>query len=300
MSASSDYRYHEWVFERDGEFWIFGQKRNYGPFATADEANYNLSCIKGAVMEEVQQSVVSEPVSEGVAEVVEAEKPKRKRRTKAEMEAARGAQPAGSEPTAALVKAPAVEERVSGYEAKARDMLEAISVWEIQSQEHMDLAGKIEAQAVAERKKLEAELKEITDPIRAAEKKVRDLFKPAIGYCKATEEALKLKVKQFRLAAAAAQDAALKAIAESGGVADASTLMVAHGAEVLALPENLREKVYFTWKCTDFAKVPESLKRYVLDEAMITAVVDRDGLQAQIPGIEITREVDIHNKAVRK
>lgn len=282
-------RYTEWLFERDGQWWVFTQTGSRGPFATKGEA---LECKnKEKYMDEQLGVVGNEGFGQNAevqAEVVET--PKKARKPRAKKEAA----------PSALATEPALEEKVSEREAKARAALASIAAWEIDTQDAMELAGKIEAQAVAERKELEAQLKEITGPMRAAEKKVRDLFRPAIGYYEQIEEALKGKVRHFRLAAAAAQDAALKAIAESGGKADASTLAIAHGAEVLALPSNLREKVYHTWKCINFEEVPAAYKRYVLDEAMISAVVNRDGMQAQIPGVVVERQVDIHNKATRK
>lgn len=248
--------------------------------------------------------------NEGVAEVIETaqngtegsvpaeKKPRARRRTKAEMEAAR----AGGETTVlatTTIKDPILE-RVSPREQAGKEMLETISAWQIETQEEMDLAGKIEAHAVAERKKLEAELKEITGPMRAAEERVRKLFRPAIGFFAAAEDAVKAKVKEFRQAAIAAQDAALKAIADSGGIAPAHVLVVAHGAGVLELPKNLKEKFSFTWTATDAAKIPEQYWQRVLNTELIDLEVSQKGFNCDIPGIKVDREVDIHNKPVRK
>jgi len=227
-----------------------------------------------------------------VAEVVTApatvEKPaRRKRRTKAEMEATE------------IVPAPA-DEAIAQWEQEARNLLATLALAVIETQDEMNEAGDIKRQAFEKQKQLEAERKDLKAPVLEAGRRIDNKFKPALGYCQAIQDACEKLIVTFRLRAAAEQDAALKAIADSGGtLADEATLVVAHGAEVLALPDTVREVVKYSWRTTDAGAIPDAYWHRVLNTELIDAIVKQKGFaaQADIPGILIEREISIANKA---
>lgn len=219
-------------------------------------------------------------------------KPKRKRRTKAEIEAG-----------TALVVAPAevdpLREELEAYALAAKAKLHVIATVAIETQEEMDELGEWQREAFENVKKITERRLRITRPMDASKTEVMNQFKPVLGFWTALEKGCKERIAAFRLAVQAEQDAALKAVQASGGDADASTLVVAHGANVLELPPTSSERVTFKWTVTDANAIPEQYWQRVLDQAKITLDVDRGGFSTDIPGIRIEREVTIVNKAVR-
>jgi len=237
-------------------------------------------------------------VESQMAEVVEtpvtAEKPaRRKRRTKAEIEAAKGG-------TQIIPVEPVIPDTVALYEQEARELLAKLAHAVVETQEDMDEAGAIKRAAFEQQKKLEAERKDLKAPVLETGRRIDNKYKVSLGYCQAIQDACEKLMVTFRLQAAAKQDAALKAIAESGGtLADESTLVVAHGAEVLALPGTVREVVTYSWRVVDAGAIEEVYWQRVLNEALIDGIVKEKGFAADIPGIQIEREISIANKAVR-
>lgn len=224
---------------------------------------------------------------------------KRKRRTKAEMEAARTA-PGTAIVVQAPTAEPALEARAAGWAKEAQEILTLLAAADVETQADMDELGTIQRQAFEKGKQLTEERLKLTRPIDATKTGIMNLFKPAIGYWGAIEEACKQKIQVFREAAKAAQDLALAAVAAAGGEADPATLVVAHGAEVLSLPAGTGEKITYTWTASDESKIPEQFWMRVLDAEKISLEVDRKGLKTEIPGVRVERHVGIVNKAVRK
>jgi hypothetical protein len=292
-------RYTTWITGAPSNYRVFdGNIGEYGPtFGSAEEAK--------KYMEETVISVTVDGSVDAGSIVTEGEAvpARRKRRTKAEMEAARLA--AENAPGTAIVPAakavePALEAKAEGWAKEARDLLTLIAAADIETQADMDELGTIQRQAFTKGKELTEERLKLTRPIDATKTGILNLFKPAIGYWGAIEEACKQKIQVFREAAKAEQDAALAAVAAAGGEADPSTLVVAHGQGVLSLPATSGEKIKYTWTTSDEKKVPDEYKRWVLDTEKIDLEVDRKGLKTEIPGIRVEREVQIVNKPVRK
>jgi hypothetical protein len=222
--------------------------------------------------------------------VVEEEKPRRKRRTKAEMALAAGTE---------IIPAAADPDGPAAYEVEAKELLGKLAHAVIETQEEMNEAGDIKRAAFEKQKKLEAKRKDMKAPALEMGRKIDNEFKPALGYCQAIQDACERLIVAFRQAAAAKQDEALKAIAESGGkLADEDTLVVAHGAKVLELPSNVREVSTYTWKLTDAGAVKEAFWHRVLNTALIDALVKEKGFAAQedVGGILIEREISLVNK----
>lgn len=283
--------YTRWIVKRpDGLLFVFdgrlGGKRR-GPFEKLEEA------VEAMKVEETETtlSITAEVVPDAPV------KAPRKRRTKVEIAAANYGEAPSTEIVPAVKKETQddkIARRTAEAEARAKEALEVAGEYEISDQESMDFVVEWLEQTVEERKSLEAERDSYTKPLLEIKNKIYNKFKVGIGFLTALENLQKGKIGAFRLERQKQQDAALAAVAASGGVADESTLVIAHGAAVVALPSGVREKIRWKWAAPDLSLVPEHYKKVVLDEDKINLEVSVKGADARIPGIVVEREVDIH------
>jgi hypothetical protein len=238
---------------------------------------------------------MTEEQQEVVAEIVEELKtPRRKRRTKAEIEAAKA-----EKGTAIVPAKDDYKTELQTLEAEAKDQLEVMALCEIESQEDMDQMGQIQREAFERWKKMEDKRKYLKELPLEQCRRIDNEFKPIQGFLKAIEKAAQEKIAAFRKLAAEAQDRALAAVAESGGVADRDTLVVAHGANVLQLPSQSREVVKWVGRVVQPQLLPEKYWRRIVNLELIQAEVEALGGDADIPGVCVERQVTIVNKAVR-
>lgn len=185
------------------------------------------------------------------------------------------------------------------FEAEGAETLQTVADWDLDTQEEMDLAGQLFSHAGEMRKRLEADLKEITGPMRAAETKVRERWRPAIGFWKKSEEALKTAMRRFELRRIAEQSEALKKIEDSGGTANPDTLAIAHGHNAIKMTEAAGSRQVLKWRETDPEAVPEKYFIRVLNTAMIDGELKALGGKLSIPGIEVYEDVHIRHKPGR-
>lgn len=222
-------------------------------------------------------------MTEHVVEVVE-DKPKKPRKTKAKKEAPT------NEETAAIVRQ---------AEEAATECLTVVSGYEIESQDDMDMVGTLKREARDRREALEARQKEITAPIRAAEKSVRDLFRPAISTNTQIENICTDAIRRFELRKMEERRAALKQIEATGGKADEATLAVAHGHGAVETSELVTTRKVFRFEVKDPDQIPERYWRRVLDEKLIQADIDEARGAIKIAGVEVIEDVEVRNKARR-
>lgn len=194
----------------------------------------------------------------------------------------------------------AAEAQAKAWEEEARKQLFELASFVIDDQIAMDAIGELQREAFDQRKAIEAQRQFLKAPSLEQGRRIDNLFKPAIGCWTSVEEACQKLQSHARAAMRAAEDAALKAIEASGGQADAAALVVAHGGVRLEMPETSREVVSWEWTATDEDKVPEQFKLHILNHKLIDAMVQTHQGDTDIPGIRVTRVVDVVNKAVRK
>ncbi len=244
------------------------------------------------IMAEIVEELKSTPPKSAKAQ-------RKPRRTKAQMAEAAG--------TAIVPVKDDHKAELQLWEVEAQDLLETLGVAlelakespESVSQADMDEFGRIQRAAFEKWKALEEKRKFLKEPSLEQGRRIDNEFKPGQGYCKAIEQAAKDIQALVRRLAAEAQDRALAAIAESGGQADASTLVVAHGANILHLPEASREVVKWRAEIYDTGLLPDWCWKRVIDREAIDSMVQSKGSDANIPGVRVYREVEIVNKAVR-
>jgi hypothetical protein len=198
---------------------------------------------------------------------------------------------------AAIITAPS--EALKAAERWAQETLEVVATFLVETQEDMDLAGGMLAEIVKKNKELTAELKSLTDPIRAEEKATRDLYKPSIQLLDSGEAALKNLMRTFELAKLKARDEALKQIAASGGTGTPEALTIAHGHGAVETAASVSASSVFKFRVTDESLIPEKYFVRVLNEKMIEQEIKLTGGKTTINGVEIYEDVQIRNKPTR-
>lgn len=191
------------------------------------------------------------------------------------------------------------EALVKKEESEATELLATVSGWEIESQEDMDMCGAIKKQARDKREELEKRLKEITAPIRQAEKSARDLFRPRISTLQQVENVATEAIRQFELKKLALAREARKQVEAGGGVADEKTLLVAHGHGAVSAAAEVTTSRIFRFEVKNNEEIPERYWRLVLDEDLIQADINAAGGKISIPGIEVIEDIQVRNKARR-
>jgi hypothetical protein len=187
-------------------------------------------------------------------------------------------------------------ELVQEHELFAREALMLATAWAITTQEDMSEAGELKRELYTKRKALEERLKEITAPMRAAEKSVRDLFRPAISMLEKGEAVVTEALRQYELARMLERREALAEIEASGGRADAATLAIAHGVGTLELASEVASRRVFRAVLKDASLVEEKYIIRVIDHAKVQRDVTDAMGQITIPGFEIVEDIQIKNK----
>lgn len=160
------------------------------------------------------------------------------------------------------------------------------------SPETMAMAGEILVEIKRKRVDLEARLKEITAPLRAAEASARDLFRPAISAYEEAESLLKSKVAQAQKRQAEINRAAMEATQKALQAND--TRGAALAAAVIAPtapPPNVGTRD--VWKF--LVENPDLVPRQFCspDNAKIRAHVAAYGDKQPIPGVNVFADVQV-------
>ena len=155
---------------------------------------------------------------------------------------------------------------------------------------NMEAVGGILIEVKSRAKALEARLREITEPMRKAEKSVRDLFRPALDALTAAEALLKQKIgdaqkEQVRVNAAAMQAAhvALER-GDSRGAALAAQVIAP-----TAPPAGVTTRAVWTFQVSDADLVPRTFCSP--DDRKIRAAVAAGS--RSIPGVTIIEETQV-------
>lgn len=169
--------------------------------------------------------------------------------------------------------------KVEPFEEEATSFLETLNV-EIDSQEMFENFEALAKDAHENIKKLEEERKKITQPLTDAHKAVMALFKPPIeGYTKFKNLA-KSKLMAYMRKCEAERTKALEK-------------QEYKKTELLAQPPKptaIRTQSYWTWKITDFDKIPRDYLTLDTSKMKITIREANAPEKLNIPGIEIFEE----------
>jgi hypothetical protein len=150
-------------------------------------------------------------------------------------------------------------------------------------------------QARADSKALDKDRKELVDPLNQVVKKINARHKEVMEVYDAIADAIESRLGQWKLAAEAARNAALKAIAEAPAAAAPEAYVAAH--ESLALPSNAgAESVVWNYRVVDEKRLPDYCFKRVIDHDAIAAICKtaaKAGTTPQIPGCEFQKEIRV-------
>lgn len=172
-----------------------------------------------------------------------------------------------------------LEQRRAGY----AELLRTVQNTPCEDEGQMAWHDGIIRTAKAHAEQIEAQRKEIDEPLKLAQAAVKRMFGPALDFLKSVQAASKLKI-EARLSAQAANRAdALRQMADANGRVDASTLATATGAEMLAVPEGSHLRETWTFEVVDATQLPAEF--WTPDSAKLAAVANSQKEAASIPGV---------------
>lgn len=188
------------------------------------------------------------------------------------------------------MQAPAVYTAELATETEAaKSDLEAIEDFSIATQDDMDTASAVISEAHERHEKLEARLREITQPMRTAEKSVRDLFRPALTALADIERIVKGKVGAYKLEQDARNAAALKAAAEAVAKGEDASKVLANVVHT----ENtagIGTRDVWKWEVLDEEAVPRAFCSP--DDRKIREAIEKEGY-TDICGLRIYKDVAV-------
>ncbi len=174
-----------------------------------------------------------------------------------------------------------VEPMRAEYEGMATTLQSVV----IENQDQVDMAGQLLTQVKGKLKTLDTQRKDITGPMRKAEKAVNNLFRPAIDAAKAVEAMLKAGIAGFVEAQQKAQVAALEAGQHEAALAIAQPTM----------PSGVSTRTIWKFRYTNVDLIPR--KYWVIDSAALQAEVNANKGNTAIPGIEAYPDTSISASA---
>ena len=158
--------------------------------------------------------------------------------------------------------------------------------------DNMEVVGSILVDVKKRLKGLEERLKEITAPIRAAEKSARDLFRPAIAALEESEGILKRKIGDAQRAIVEANRRAMEQTQQALALGDSrGAALAASSLAPSAPPAGVATREVITFTITD----PDAVPRYLCspDERKIRAVITACGTKEPISGVTFGTETQV-------
>jgi hypothetical protein len=190
----------------------------------------------------------------------------------------------------ALVSTAAQETEARTNEARA--VRAALEDFSIVTKEEIETASGLLVDIKGRSKALEDRMSEITRPINAALKSIRDLFRPAISAYEEAEVLLKRRISDAYQAIERANQEAMRAAQaqmEQGNVLAAA--QVASSLVEKPATEGVRTQEVFTFRVVNALLVPREF--LVVDEKKIRAYISIHQDQKPIPGVSIEKDVRI-------
>lgn len=192
-------------------------------------------------------------------------------------------EPAKKAPGTALALSEAETKELTEEREKAAKWLEQIRLMPMDTDQNMELAGKIRERAKARIGLLEKQYKTVADPLNAALKAARNLINPNKDFYESIVKVIDKRLNEAYQARKALQAQALARVEAVGGKADAATLAVAH--DTPELPSSVKVTETFEYVVKSFKDLPDEYK--IHNHIKIMAVLKEKGMEANIPGIEV-------------
>ena len=199
-----------------------------------------------------------------------------------------------SEPgTELTVVDPSLDQELQEKAKEAQEVLETLKDYAPQTQEDLEDVRDWLKDAKVRRNWLETREKEITGPMRTAENRVRDLFRPAKQFWADVEMLLKAKIASVRLLEERRNQEALAAAAEAHGAGDQEGTQEAL-AQVTTVSDlqGISTQVKWKYEVVNAAEVPREYLK--VDDAKLKAYCGKfkgDQKPNPIPGIKFIENV---------
>lgn len=175
---------------------------------------------------------------------------------------------------------------------EARGIRAALEDYRIVTKEEAEVAGGLLIDIKGRSKALEDRMSEITRPMNAALKSIRDLFRPAIAAYEEAEALLKRRISDAYQAIDRANQEAMRAAQaqmEQGNVLAAGKAAAAISEKPVT--EGVRTQEIFTFRVVNALLVPREF--LIVDEKKIRAYITIHQDQKPIPGVSIEKDVRI-------
>jgi len=191
-------------------------------------------------------------------------------------------------PPTEIAPAASVQVEVEEYMAELVAYLDGLENLVIQTDEDMAYANDVLAYVKSQYKEREERRKKISKPLNDVLKIYNSWFKPSLTFLKDKEKLLKQKIAEATAAARKAQDEALKQIEVSQGAGSAEVLAVAHGRDVVHVPDNV--SIREVWDCEIVD--PDLVPRAFCDPnpQRLLAYVNAFGAQAEVAGVKFFKK----------
>lgn len=171
--------------------------------------------------------------------------------------------------------------------ASMSEVTVALASQAIDTQERAEWAAQVIHELAEQKASMEAERDSVAKVLRQVANKVSRWWKPPIDTCEQAIAGLKQGIKDYRDREAAAQTAALAAIADQPPE-DAHAEIARTVAATAPVPAGLIEREAWTWEIEDAAKIPRDY--FVLDEQRISREIRASKGATNIPGIRPVRD----------
>lgn len=191
-------------------------------------------------------------------------------------------------PPAEITPAASVQVEVEEYKGSISEYLDGLDAFVITSDDDMAYANELLIYVKSQYKTLEDRRKSVSKPLNDVLKTYNAWFKPALTALKDAETLLKQKIAEATATARRAQDEALKLVEASQGEGPAEVLAIAHGRDVVHVPDNV--SIREVWDCE--VVDPDLVPRAFCDPnpQRLLAYVNAFGAQAEVAGVKFFKK----------
>lgn len=189
---------------------------------------------------------------------------------------------------------PSVAEETARAAVPAQHAARELATLEVHTPQDIEIASDLLKDVKRDLNRLIARKEEITKPLSAALKSVRDLFRPAEDAYKDAEAILKRKIGDAQLRIRQANEEAMRAaqaaLAENNY---RQAALASSNIQATQAPQGISFQAQYEWRVVDAAAIPREY--LVPDEKKISAVVKAQGREAMraIPGIVVEEKLGV-------
>ena len=193
---------------------------------------------------------------------------------------------------ATLALVPEVMIEGGGETSKAQAALEKLRAFPVFTAEQIAIAGDLLQHLKGEWDRLETRRTSFTQPLLAVKYSIDELFKPALSALKEGEVVLKEKIRTAQLSIQQANFEAQQKAQALLQVGDARGAALASSAlQTTQAPVGIQYRDVWKYRIVDASIIPKLFLK--VDEQKIAAHVKIHGANSNIPGVEVSKDVQV-------